>query len=94
MKSFILSLSIDIAMLLLTLSMLCITIRLMHGPSAQDRVLALDALYINAMLVILVFGIRNKTPLYSDIALLISLFGFVGSASMAKFLLRGEIIEP
>jgi multicomponent K+:H+ antiporter subunit F len=28
------------------------------------------------------------------VALLIALFGFVGSAALAKFLLRGEVIEP
>ena len=64
------------------------------GPTAQDRVLALDALYINGMLIILIGGILFGTPLYFDIALLIALFGFVGSSAMAKFLLRGEVIEP
>ncbi len=94
MKYPILFWSIYFSMICLFISMLSVTVRLLWGPSAQDRVLALDALYINGMLIILVFGIQNRTSLYSDIALLISLFGFVGSASMAKFLLRGEIIEP
>jgi multicomponent K+:H+ antiporter subunit F len=73
--------------------MLC-TVHLWRGPTAQDRVLALDALYINGMLMILTCGMLFGTMLYFDIALLIALFGFVGSAAMAKFLLRGEVIEP
>jgi multicomponent K+:H+ antiporter subunit F len=67
--------------------------RLLRGPKAQDRVLALDFLYINGMLVILVLGIRFGSSMYFVAALLIALFGFVGSAALAKFLLRGELIE-
>lgn len=69
------------------------TIRLVRGPAAQDRVLALDFLYINGMLVMLVLGIRFASSMYFVVALLIALFGFVGSAALAKFLLRGEVIE-
>ncbi|RYF39217.1 MAG: K+/H+ antiporter subunit F [Comamonadaceae bacterium] len=67
--------------------------RLMHGPSAQDRVLALDYLSVNAMLVVLVLGIRYASNMYFEAALLLALFGFVGTAALAKFLLRGEVIE-
>lgn len=74
---------------------LCLSaIRLLKGPGAPDRVLALDSVYVNGMLILLVLGLRFGSPLYFDIALLISLFGFVGSVAMAKFLLRGEVIEP
>jgi multicomponent K+:H+ antiporter subunit F len=68
-------------------------IRLFKGPSAQDRVLALDYLYIVAMLMMLVLGIRYSSDTYFEAALLIALFGFVGSFALAKFLLRGEVIE-
>jgi multicomponent K+:H+ antiporter subunit F len=46
------------------------------------------------MLILLVLGLRFEAGLYFDVALLIALFGFVGSAALAKFLLRGEVIEP
>ena len=67
--------------------------RLMRGPSAQDRVLALDFLYVVAMLVMLVLAIRYDSSMYFEAALLMVLFGFVSSIAMAKFLLRGEVIE-
>lgn len=76
------------------LGMGCAVIRLIRGPSAPDRVLALDTLQINGMLVLLVLGLRFGSDLYFDIALIIAMFGFVGSVAMAKFLLRGEVIEP
>lgn len=82
------------ALVCFALGMVFATVRLLRGLTAQDRVLALDTLYINGMLTMLVFGIRSGTPVYFDIALLIALFGFVGSTAMARFLLRGEVIEP
>jgi multicomponent K+:H+ antiporter subunit F len=77
-----------------TLAMGAAALRLLRGPTAQDRVLALDTLYVNGMLLILAMGLRFGTMHYFDIALLGALFGFVGSMAMAKFLLRGEVIEP
>ncbi|MPT25656.1 MAG: K+/H+ antiporter subunit F [Achromobacter sp.] len=86
--------SASFALVCFALGMVLATVRLLRGPTAQDRVLALDTIYINGMLMMLVFGIRSGTPVYFDIALLIALFGFVGSTAMARFLLRGEVIEP
>lgn len=77
-----------------SIAMLLALLRLLRGPTAQDRVLALDTLYINGMLTILLLGMGLDSAVYFDIALLIALFGFVASATMAKFLLRGEVIEP
>ncbi len=76
------------------LALACAALRLLRGPTASDRVLALDTLYVNGMLILLVLGLQFNSGLYFDIALLISMFGFVGSVAMAKFLLRGEVIEP
>jgi multicomponent K+:H+ antiporter subunit F len=75
-------------------AMVLTSIRLFRGPSAQDRVLAFDTLYINGMSSLLMLGIRSQSTVYFDMALLIAAFGFVGSAALAKFLLRGEVIEP
>lgn len=75
------------------LAMALTTLRLLRGPTAQDRVLALDFLTINGMLAMLVLGVRYASGTYFVGALLIALFGFVASASLAKFLLRGEVIE-
>lgn len=94
MTNLILSWAIFFALCTLALAMTCAALRLLRGPTAQDRVLALDTLYVNALLLVLVLGIRHGERFYFDIALLIALFGFVGSAAMAKFLLRGEVIEP
>ena len=82
------------AQLCLALAALFATTRLLRGPQAQDRVLALDTFYVNGMLSLLMLGMRSSSTVYVDISLLIALFGFVGSVALAKFLLRGEVIEP
>jgi multicomponent K+:H+ antiporter subunit F len=81
------------AQILVALAMACALYRLLRGPRAQDRVLALDTLYVNAMLLILIFGIRYATALYFEAALVIAMLGFVSTVALAKFLLRGEVIE-
>ena len=68
-------------------------LRLFRGPRAQDRVLALDFIFVVALLALLVLAIRYQSSTYFEAALLMAVFGFLGSAAFAKFLLRGEVIE-
>ena len=67
------------ASLCFVLAMLLALTRLFLGPAAQDRVLALDTLYINGMVTLLLLGIRYSSTVYFDMALLIAL-----SASSAR----------
>jgi len=85
--------SVTVAQILLGAAMVCATFRLVRGPRAQDRVLAFDSLYVNAMLLLLAFGIGSGSILYFEAALIIALLGFVSTVALAKFLLRGEVIE-
>ena len=85
--------ALPVALFMLALAMVCALIRLLKGPSAQDRVLALDGMYLSGMLMMLVLGLLYGSKNYFEAALLLALFSFVGSMAMAKFLLRGEVIE-
>jgi multicomponent K+:H+ antiporter subunit F len=85
--------SITIAQVLLAASMLLTLYRLVIGPRAQDRVLSLDAMYVVAMLLLVTFGMRTESAIYFEVALLIGLLGFVSTVALAKFLMRGEVIE-
>ena len=93
MSAAILVWSLTIGQLMLVLAMACYVYRLIRGPRAQDRVLCLDAMYVTAMLLVLTFGIRTGSTHYFEAALVIALLGFVGTAALAKFLMRGEVIE-
>lgn len=67
--------------------------RLVRGPSAPDRILSLDTMYVNAMALLVLFGLMLDTKLYFEAALVIALLGFIGTVALAKFLLRGDVIE-
>ncbi len=73
--------------------MVCATFRIIRGPRAQDRVLGMDTLYLNGMLMAVVFGIRTGSDLYFEAALVIGMLGFAATVALAKFLMRGEVIE-
>jgi len=68
-------------------------VRILVGPRAQDRVLAIDAFFVVAMLLFIVTGMKFGTPFFFEAALVIGICGFVGTVALAKFLLRGEVIE-
>jgi multicomponent K+:H+ antiporter subunit F len=85
--------AVTVTLVLYALALILGMARLLRGPQAQDRVLALDFIFVVAMLVMLVLAIRYDSSMYFEAALLMALFGFVSSAALAKFLLRGEVIE-
>lgn len=93
MSAALLGWAIFAAQMLLVAAMACPLWRVLRGPRAQDRVLALDTLYIMSAMLLLVFGIRTGSTHYFEAALLITLLGFVATAALAKFLMRGEVIE-
>ena len=93
MSANILATAIVLAQVALALAMLLAVLRMIRGPRAQDRVLALDALYVNTMLLFLTLGLRTGTVFFFEAALIIAMLGFVATVALAKFLMRGEIIE-
>src|SRR5690606_11797920 len=93
MSEVILNGSLFAAQIMLGLGMLAALTRVVWGPRAQDRILALDALYVVALLLLVTLGIRTDSQVYFELALLMSLLGFVGTVALAKFLMRGEVIE-
>lgn len=88
-----LSAAIMVATVLVCLSLMLNLWRLFKGPSRPDRILALDTMYINSIALIILFGISAGTELYFEAALLIAMLGFVSTAAMCKYILRGDLIE-
>jgi multicomponent K+:H+ antiporter subunit F len=67
--------------------------RLLRGPSLPDRILALDTLYVNAIALLVLFGIQYQTQLVFEAALVVALLGFIGTVALSKYVTRGDIIE-
>ena len=84
---------IYLSMLMFGISLLLNFLRLLRGPDAVDRILALDTLYINGLALLVIFGVLLNSWLFFEAALLIALFGFFSTVVLCKYLLRGDIIE-
>lgn len=84
---------IPIAYTLVSLAFLLSFWRLLRGPDAPDRILALDTLYVNTIALLVLLGIHLGSAIYFEAALLIAVMGFVSTVALCKYLLRGDIIE-
>ena len=82
-----------VSMLVFGVSLLLNFFRLLRGPDAVDRILALDTLYLNGLALLVMFGVLLSSRLFFEAALLIALFGFFSTVVLCKYLLRGDIIE-
>jgi multicomponent K+:H+ antiporter subunit F len=67
--------------------------RLLRGPTLADRILALDTLYVNSVALLVLIGIHFGTVIFFEAALIIAMIGFVSTVALAKYLLRGDIVE-
>jgi multicomponent K+:H+ antiporter subunit F len=88
-----LSITVPVAFVMIALAMALSLWRLARGPTAPDRILALDTLAINTLALVMLLGIGLSSTAYFEAALLIAMMGFVGTAALCKFLLSGDIIE-
>jgi multicomponent K+:H+ antiporter subunit F len=78
---------------LLAFASLCCLWRLVHGPSALDRVLAADTLAMNsAGLVIVYTVVANRAELF-DLVFLLALLGLLSTLSLARFIEQGRLSE-
>lgn len=89
----LLDVSIIIAFCALAIGQILAMVRLVVGPSMGDRILALDTMVINAIGLIIMLGIYQGVEIYFEVSLLVAMLGFVSTVALARFLLRGDIIE-
>ncbi len=89
----ILNVALIIAFVTLVLGQILSMVRLLIGPTAGDRILALDTMVINALGLVVLLGIYQGVQIYFEVSLLIAMLGFVSTVALARFKLRGDIIE-
>ena len=69
--------------------MLPMMVALWRGPSTGDRVLAMEVIGTLGVLILLILSVAEERPIYLDVALLLTLFSFLGTLVMARYLERG-----
>ncbi|MBC9247383.1 K+/H+ antiporter subunit F [Paracoccus sp. 11-3] len=93
MSGMILTFALGYAQLVIAIAACLAGSRILLGPRAQDRVLALDTLYLTVMLLFLITGMRLGSVFLFEAAMVIAVMGFVATVALTKFLFRGEVIE-
>jgi multicomponent K+:H+ antiporter subunit F len=89
----LLATAVGVALALLAAALVLNVWRLVRGPSAADRIVALDTAYVNTVALLVLLGVARDSALYFEAALLIALLGFVGTVALCKFVLRGDVVE-
>lgn len=82
-----------IALAMMALALLLNLWRLLRGPSAADRTVALDTMYVNTLALLVLLGVWRGSSLYFEAGLIIAMLGFVGTIALCRFILRGRIVE-
>lgn len=80
----------EVALAVLFVLILVVLIRLLRGPTAPDRVVALDAINTFTVCAILIFGVAYNETVYVDVAIVYAFLSFVGTLYLAK-LVGGDI---
>lgn len=88
-----LALAVTLSLFGITVSMALCLYRLLLGPTIVDRVLALDTISTNVLALIVVLSILWRTAIYLEGVIVLALLAFVATVTIAKFLVRGRIIE-
>ncbi len=89
----ILAWALNFAFVAVVLAMLLCGWRLLRGPHSTDRLLALDTLYINAVALVILLGMKLRSDLLFEAALIIAMLGFVSTVALARYVSRGDVIE-
>jgi multisubunit Na+/H+ antiporter MnhF subunit len=76
---------------MLSLFMLPLLYRLWRGPSTGDRLLALELIGALGVLAMIALSIISERPIYLDLAVLLTLFSFLGTLVIARYMERGLI---
>ncbi|MEX5599020.1 K+/H+ antiporter subunit F [Pseudophaeobacter sp. C1-32P7] len=67
--------------------------KVMFAAAIADRILALDTMFINAIALMVLYGLALGTEIFFEAAMIIAMLGFVSTVAYARFILRGNIIE-
>jgi multicomponent K+:H+ antiporter subunit F len=69
-------------------AMLLCTLRLLRGPAAEDRVLALDTLYVIVLALVAALGLYWHSSINFEAVLAIAMLGFAGTVAAARYLIH------
>jgi multicomponent Na+:H+ antiporter subunit F len=80
--------ALSLVLPVMVLSIILALIRFVAGPTAADRVVALDVIAILVIGVIAVYAVGTNQPVFLDTAIALALVSFLGTVAFARYLER------
>jgi multicomponent Na+:H+ antiporter subunit F len=84
------STSIDLLLLLLSISLVLCFLRLYRGPDVPNRVVAFDLIAIHAVTIIALFAIKQGAEFLLDVTIITGVLGFLGTVMVARYLEQSQ----
>ncbi|MGM7724112.1 Na(+)/H(+) antiporter subunit F1 [uncultured Metabacillus sp.] len=81
------------SLIFLSFAIFATIFRLVKGPTAPDRVQALDALGIHLISGVAIFSVLLRSTGFFEVILLIGILSFIGTIAFARYIERGVVIE-
>jgi len=83
--------SISVVVLIISFSFLLAAlilsfVRLLRGPTINDRIAAMDVIAVIVMAFVLVYSVLIQKSIYLDLPVIISLISFIGTVAISTYL--------
>ncbi|MCF8093420.1 MAG: cation:proton antiporter [Desulfotignum sp.] len=79
----------QVSMAILLAGMLLLLWRLSKGPTAADRVIAMDLLSVLVVTFLVILSIHTRETSYLDVAIAYACIAFLGTIALARFIQKG-----
>jgi multicomponent Na+:H+ antiporter subunit F len=90
-ESSLVALASRFALGVLLLSIFLALVRLIRGPDAADRIVALDVVSVLIVAFLATYSIYSGETSFLDVAIGYALIAFLGTVALARFLMRSAI---
>lgn len=67
--------------------------RVIQGPTTPDRVVGLDTIGTNVVAIALLYAMVSGDGFFIDVSLVLAIIGFISTATVARYVTEGDIIE-
>jgi multicomponent Na+:H+ antiporter subunit F len=83
--------AVEMALAMLCVALILAFVRLVHGPSLPDRVVALDLTGTLVVGLIAVYAVATGEYVFLDAAIVLALIAFLGTVAFARYVEKGTL---
>lgn len=84
---------VTVAIVVLGVAVALAIYRVLRGPTWGDRVTAFDFLSVTLAVLVVVVALKTGYAPFLDVALIISILGFLSTVALTRYLLHGRVMK-